>query len=211
MNYSGYSTGVPLAEILDSIRSGAWGSDVASDERPMPVRVIRNSDISEDRRILIDNLPRRYVNKKELIKSKVTDRDTLLVASGYIGKSARLEEHNFEEPIIASNFVRILSPKQLTDPGYLYYLLGLESCIKYMKRVSAGTSLKNLPTTFFREWKIPKFPPLTIQIKVANILDSIDKPIRTTEELIEKQRALRDSLLDELLTRGLPIQSQAGI
>ena len=82
--------GTPLADVLESVRPGVWGSDVATEERPIPVRVVRNGDISEDRRILADNIPRRWVSEKELRNSRVTDRDTLLVGSGYIGKSARL-------------------------------------------------------------------------------------------------------------------------
>lgn len=84
------NTGPPLADVLESVRSGAWGSDVATGERPIPVRVVRNGDISEDRRILLESIPRRWVSKRELDKSRVTDLDTLIVSSGYIGKSARL-------------------------------------------------------------------------------------------------------------------------
>lgn len=199
-----YNTSRSLAEILDSVRSGAWGSDVASDERSIPVRVIRNSDISEDRRILIDNLPRRYVSKRELENSIVSNRDTLLVASGYIGKSARLRRHKSKEPVIASNFVRIISPKDTTDPGYLFWLLGTNTAINFMKQVSAGTSLKNLPTSFFKEYKIPFNPSVKYQKGIAKILDVIEEAIVCHEDTISHTEQLRRALMNELLTRGLP-------
>lgn len=197
-----YNSGLPLAEVLESVRPGAWGSDVATEERPIPVRVVRNGDISEDRRILVDNMPRRWVSEKELQNSKVTDRDTLLVSSGYIGKSARLGDMRFEDPVIASNFIRIISPDDQTDPSWLFWLLGLDSATNYMQRISAGTGLKNLPTSFFREWKIPYYPPLEKQRHIASILDSVEVAIEQTENIITKTEQLRDSLLHELLTRG---------
>ena len=90
------SLGPPLADVLDSVRSGAWGSDVATGERPIPVRVVRNGDISEDRRIMFESIPKRWVSERELNNSRVTDRDTLIVGSGYIGKSARLRGGGYE-------------------------------------------------------------------------------------------------------------------
>ena len=195
------NTGPLLADILESVRSGSWGSDVATGERPIPVRVVRNGDISEDRRILFENIPKRWVSERELDNSRVTDRDTLIVGSGYIGKSARLRGGGmvFEEPIIASNFIRIITPDNRTDPGWLFWLLGLESAINFMKRVSAGTSLQNLPTSFFREYKIPFYPPIERQRHVANILDSVDEAIDTIENILTKTKQLRDALLQELL------------
>lgn len=193
-----------MAHVLKFFRSGVWGSDVATEERPIPVRVVRNGDISEDRRVLADNIPRRWVSEKELYNSRVTDRDTLLVGSGYIGKSARLGDIQFEEPVIASNFVRIVSPNDQTDPSWLFWLLGLDSATNYMQRVSAGTSLQNLPTSFFEEWKIPYYPPLEKQRHIASVLDSVEEAIDLTKYVTIKTEQLRDSLLYELLTRGLP-------
>ena len=153
---------------------------------------------------MADNIPRRWVSEEELQNSKVTDRDTLLVGSGYIGKSARLGDMRFEDPVIASNFIRIVSPDDQTDPSWLFWLLGLDSATNYMQRVSAGTGLKNLPTSFFREWKIPYYPPLENQRNIASILDSVEVAIEQTENVITKTEQLRDSLLHELLTRGIP-------
>ena len=198
------NTGPPLADVLESVRSGAWGSDVATKERPIPVRVVRNGDISEDRRILVRNMPKRWVSAKELRNSQVTDRDTLVVGSGYIGKSARLGDIQFEEPIIASNFVRIVSPDDKTDPGWLFWLLGLDDATNYMQRVSAGTGLQNLPTSFFKEWKIPNYPSFEQQKYISTILDSVGEAIEQTENVITKTEKLRDALLYKLLTRGIP-------
>ncbi|MEU7170477.1 restriction endonuclease subunit S [Micromonospora tulbaghiae] len=46
-------------------------------------------------------------------------------------------------------------------------------------------------------------PPLKEQQRVAEILDSLDESIRSTERLIVKRQSLRDGLLQEFFTRGV--------
>ena len=47
-------------------------------------------------------------------------------------------------------------------------------------------------------------PPLPEQRAIAAVLDGIDEAIERTEEVIAATERLRDALLHELLTRGLP-------
>ena len=47
-------------------------------------------------------------------------------------------------------------------------------------------------------------PPLAEQRAIAAVLDSIDEAIERTEAVIVATERLRDALLHELLTRGLP-------
>ena len=47
-------------------------------------------------------------------------------------------------------------------------------------------------------------PPLPEQRRIAAVLDSIDEAIERTEEVIAATERLRDALLHELLTRGVP-------
>ena len=82
---------VYLADILSSVRAGVWGSGKPTAERPIAVRVVRNGDITADRRIRYDRLPVRYVSPSELEHARIGDRDIVLVSSGDIGKSARLD------------------------------------------------------------------------------------------------------------------------
>ena len=49
-------------------------------------------------------------------------------------------------------------------------------------------------------------PPLAEQRAIAAVLDSIDEAIERTEEVIAATERLRDALLHELLTRGVPGQ-----
>ena len=52
--------------------------------------------------------------------------------------------------------------------------------------------------------RIHLLPPLPEQRAIAAVLDGIDESIERTEEVIAATERLRDALLHELLTRGLP-------
>ena len=194
-----------LDDILASARPGVWGSDDRTADAPIPVRVVRNGDVPEDRRIRWQELPVRWVNERELRSARVSASDTLLVSSGYIGKSARLPRgEDIPEPVIASNFVRVLRPSEEVMPEWLFWLLGSSGALTAMKMRSAGTSIVNLQPDFFTQWHVPFFPPLPEQRAIAAVLDGIDEAIERTGEVIDASEAVRDALLHELLTRGLP-------
>ena len=127
-----------FATLIHSARPGVWGKDVHSAETPIAVRVVRNADVHDDRHIRWQALPVRWVSERERDTAKVSLKDTLLVSSGYIGKSARLN-HSAPGPVIASNFVRIVRPADGVDPGWLFWLLGSHGAIREMNRRAAGT------------------------------------------------------------------------
>ena len=90
------------------------------------------------------------------------------------------------------------------DPRHLFRVLTQPQNIERCTRSFSGTAgqqrvqpeiLRSLPTLL---------PPLPEQRAIAAVLDSIDEAIERTEEVIAATERVRDALLHELLTRGLP-------
>ncbi len=73
-----------------------------------------------------------------------------------------------------------------------------------LERVATGTTNSHvrLPPKETLNWKIAH-PPLPEQHRIAEILDTIDEAIQKTEALISKLKAMKQGLLQDLLTRGL--------
>ena len=72
-----------------------------------------------------------------------------------------------------------------------------------MDRIAAKTAVPILNKSEFS--KIPiMLPPLNEQRAIAAVLDAIDEAIERTEAVISATERLRDALLHELLTRGVP-------
>ena len=82
---------------------------------------------------------------------------------------------------------------------YIYHFLnhlGLE-------RFTASTGVPSLNRNFVHPHLVV-IPPLSEQRAIAAVLDSIDEAIEGTEAVIAATECLRDALLHQLLTRGVP-------
>ena len=71
------------------------------------------------------------------------------------------------------------------------------------QRVTQGSTFPAIGATEVKSLPI-LLPPLAEQRAIAAVLDSIDEAIERTEAVIAATEQLRDSLLHELLTRGVP-------
>lgn len=65
---------------------------------------------------------------------------------------------------------------------------------------SAGQ--QRVPRSFFDEFLVANFDPAE-QLKIAQILDTLDTAIRQTEAIIAKLKQVKQGLLHDLLTRGI--------
>ena len=105
------------------------------------------------------------------------------------------------ETMGASQDITRLTPSDEVHSGYLCrYLLSVAASLQ---RKSRGTTIQGITKDELQSIAIP-LPPLPEQRAIAAILDSIDQAIEATDALISATEQLRDSLLHNLLTRGLP-------
>ena len=91
------------------------------------------------------------------------------------------------------------------DPRFIYQFVASEPVRRQAVARMLGTSgRQRVPVWFFsEELTVPNFS-LPEQRAIAAVLDSIDEAIERTKEVIAATKRLRDALLHELLTRGLP-------
>ena len=91
----------------------------------------------------------------------------------------------------------------VVDGAFLAEALGSNASKREFARVANGVTRFGL--TLGGTASIPiLLPPLSEQRAIAAVLDSIDEAIERTEAVIAATEQLRDSLLHELLTRGVP-------
>ena len=86
---------------------------------------------------------------------------------------------------------------------FLARALGSRASAREFSRVANGVTRFGLTIGSTRSLPI-LLPPLPEQRAVAAVLDSIDEAIERTEAVIAATEHLRDALLHELLTRGVP-------
>ena len=108
-------------------------------------------------------------------------------------------------PVYCSNFCQQLrvdrarcNPRYAARALWHRYVCGVTARLEHQT-----TGIRNLDYTSYLAFPI-LLPPLPEQRAIAVVLDSIDEAIERTEAVIAASERLRDSLLHELLTRGVP-------
>ena len=101
----------------------------------------------------------------------------------------------------ASQDITLLAPTEEADRSYLCRTL-INNAGALQQR-SRGTTIQGVSREDVDSLPI-LLPPLREQRAIAAVLDTIDDAIERTEAVIEATEQLRDSLLHELLTRGVP-------
>ena len=91
----------------------------------------------------------------------------------------------------------------LVDGPFLAAALNSTASRHHFTRVANGVTRFGLTLDAARSVPV-LLPPPPEQRAIAEVLDSIDKAIERTEAVIAATENLRDSLLHELLTRGVP-------
>ena len=91
----------------------------------------------------------------------------------------------------------------LVDGPFLAAALNSTTSRRHFTRVANGVTRFGLTLEAARSVPV-LLPPLPEQRAIADVLDSIDEAIERTEAVIAATETLRDSLLHELLTRGVP-------
>ena len=104
-------------------------------------------------------------------------------------------------PVATNQGFQNLVAKDGTNSVWLYYCIS--SMRRELDRRAAGSTFAEISRDNVRSLPI-LYPPLPEQRAIADVLDSIDEAIERTEAVFAATETLRDSLLHELLTRGVP-------
>lgn len=89
--------------------------------------------------------------------------------------------------------------KEKTDSKFLFYYLLVSR--KKIQSESSGSTFKSINKSTLDKFEI-LLPPKPIQQKIVKILDGIREEIRKQQEITEKSRELKKSLIKKLLSKG---------
>ena len=196
---------VRLRDLLLLDQPGSWGDEPTSDDPG--VLVLRAADLTRDGRVDPRNAKRRRLSKRDRERRLMRDGDLILERSGGgpgtpVGRVALIDKFG---PVYCNNFCQQLRvDREKCSPYYAVralwdvYVRGITARLEHQT-----TGIRNLDYAAYLALPI-LLPPLPEQRAVAAVLDSIDEAIERTEAVIATTERLRDALLHELLTRGVP-------
>ena len=132
-------------------------------------------------------------------KSRFTSNDVLFgKLRPYLRKVARARFDG-----ICSTDIWVVRPAEGVDAGYLFHVMASQKFVDAATRGSEGTKMPRAKWDLVSRIRL-SLPPLKEQRYITAILDCIDDALEHTGEVIAAIEQLKDSLLHELLTRGVP-------
>ncbi len=200
-----------VGESVEIKRGVSWSKDQEhAQPRDDRVPVIRIGNVQN--RLELDDLLYLSGLKPAAVKNKrVTAGWTVVVGSN--GNRARVGNAVLvrkDAEFLFASFLIGARPKgdSQLSPEYFYRWLSTEQVQAYLSGSSEGTTgLNNLSHSFFRAMAIP-VPPPDEQAAIARILDAVDTALERTEAALDRARDVRESLIQELLARGIRNEKQ---
>lgn len=151
----------------------------------------------------------------EYFDRKVFSRDTskykLMLSGDLAYATIHLDEGSLgimakgQQGIVSPMYTVFYVDDSQVLPEFLYKLMKLPQNICRYQRLGEGSIHRRKSIRFNVLSSLVFFvPSVNIQRSILEILKDIEKTIEQTEDVLAKTKQLRDSLLNELLTRGLP-------
>jgi type I restriction enzyme S subunit len=138
----------------------------------------------------------RYQIAREI---QLKSGDVLMTKDGTIGKLLYVEDIPFPFKATLNSHLLVFRPlNRAYDPKYLYYNLASPYFIKHIELTKSGTTFFGVSQTSVGEYKLI-LPPLPEQTAIATALSDMDELIAQTEKLIEKKKAIKQGVMQELL------------
>lgn len=207
------ASGQPVPEGWRSVRLGdvaevAFSSvDKKSIDGEQPVALCNYTDVFYNRLIRPDmDLMKATASPAECEKWTLKAGDVFFTKDSEtrdeIGIPAYVPE-DMPNVLCGYHLGRARPDQRLIDGAYLARAIGSHASAREFARIANGITRFGL--TLDATSSLPLLlPPLDEQRAIAAVLDSIDEAIERTEEVIAATERMRDALLHDLLTRGLP-------
>ena len=193
---------VRLGEHLALCRNGLVSRQDANPENAVPITRIET--IADGK---IDWTRVGYVPLEDADQGYLVQMGDILLSHinsvKHIGKVARVSD---DALLLHGMNLMLLRFRESMDFGFGYALMSSANTKLYMER-RAKKAVNQASINRQDIFELPiLLPPLPEQRAIAAVLDSIDEAIEGVEAVIAATEQLRDSLLQDLLTRGLPGQ-----
>lgn len=145
------------------------------------------------------------VNSVEREKFKISRGDVIITKDSEtpydIGIPAVVVE-DIRNLVCGYHLSLIKPDKNIVDPVYLSKQLASDASARYFSRVAAGSTRYGLSNGAIAATAI-KIAPIKQQVKISDILITLDQTIEKTEALIHKYQQIKAGLMHDLFTRGL--------
>ena len=147
----------------------------------------------------------RQVFSRDTSNYKVVRRGDLAYATIHLDEGSLGILRDADAGLISPMYTVFEVDREQVEPAFLFALMKLPTMVARYQRIGEGSIHRRKSINFERLGRlIFNIPVIEEQRRILNVLDANDEAIERTEAVIAATERLRDSLLHELLTRGVP-------
>ena len=147
----------------------------------------------------------RQVFSRDTSNYKIVRRGDLAYATIHLDEGSLGILRDSDTGLISPMYTVFEVHRARAEPEFLFSLMKLPQMVSQYQRIGEGSVNRRKSIRFDSLGRLSfAMPPLVEQRHILAVLDSIDEAIERTEAVIAATERLRDSLLHELLTRGVP-------
>ena len=149
-----------------------------------------------------DNVP-RLLDGKSVTATRLRDGDLIVADASEdeagVGKSVEVRNLGETEAVSGLHTFLLRSKDRRVHAGYRGYLLEKESVKRQLRRLATGLKVFGISKRAFRDVRIP-LPPPAEQRAIVEVLSDVDGLIWSLDALIAKKRAIKQAVMQQLLT-----------
>ncbi|WP_426716549.1 restriction endonuclease subunit S [Corynebacterium auriscanis] len=188
---------VALGEISTPITKGATPTTYGFQWQASGVPFLRSECVSEKGLDMRQSMFISSAAHASLQRSQVVEGDILLTITGNIGRVVQLE--GIEEANINQHIARVRVIDERLHPRYVFHYLSQRVVRRYYESITTGQAYPQISLAQVQSTSIPLISK-TEQKEIVAALDDADKLINSLERLISKKHAIKQGMMQELLT-----------
>ena len=147
----------------------------------------------------------RQVFSRDTSNYKIVRRGDLAYATIHLDEGSLGILRDTEIGMISPMYTVFEVDRTQTEPEFLFSLMKLPQMVAKYTRIGEGSVHRRKSISFENLSRLSMvIPVLAEQRRILAVLDSIDEAIESAEAVVAATERLRDALLHELLTRGVP-------
>jgi type I restriction enzyme S subunit len=164
------------------------------------VRLLRGSNVKRGETDWAEELVQYWPSiTAEIERYRLRPGDLVIAMDGsLVGRSyARLKATDLPA-LLLQRVARIRS--KTIDIGFLTQVVGSDRFVKYCDSVKTVTAIPHISSSDIRSFEIPLPPTIDEQAAIAEVLSDMDVELTALEQRRDKTRALKQGMMQELLT-----------
>jgi type I restriction enzyme S subunit len=207
-----------LTDLIEFTRDGEWGSEGPGAD-DVEMLVVRGADFARLRLGALDEIPRRFIERRRAERKRLQVDDVLIETAGgtkdqSTGRTAIVKSRHIERaglPLTCASFARFLRFKrEKVDPHFMYWWLqSLHISGEMEVHQVQHTGVARFQFTKFSESMMAPVPTLSEQRAIAHILGTLDEKIELNRRMSATLEAMARALFKSWFVDFDPVRAKS--